>query len=451
MGRLSEAKLGTVRLLIEQAPDSTLRSLESALAASSGQDELGDLLHGMCRKERADRRARQTVFAPIAPLARKPEQRFSGLSFPPDMLKLLWRGLKQIEPDRTDMAVIEANQPPSEEPTPVFDELCLACVEALGDPDAIAFEPARQRLMHEGREALHRFTLLLELAPVIRSVLPRLDAWVRNLSGDNAAGVRLAFKDACAKDDEGGFLLMEVFYAHLVEPWQVLRLISAVMDRPNERFLAASEMAAFPERLLADIDLRIDTLRKFDANRGAEGGAATAASAYIATQEIAEFEQWIELQREAPWHKRLTEQKKALALAAEQRLKEAEKLVDQALPVQARNGPARGLRPAPRLTDDPNYAVVRKAEGILAFIDESRSAATYGGFGAMRQKVSEAISDRLDRYAEDLIDRLCHDEEEDTSVPDARIRAYLEIAAGFLGLTRDPKSAEIVRRRAAAA
>jgi hypothetical protein len=69
----------------------------------------------------------------------------------------------------------------------------------------------------------------------------------------------------------------------------------------------------------------------------------------------------------------------------------------------------------------------------------------------MRQKVSEAISDRLDRYAEDLIDRLCHDEEEDTSVPDARIRAYLEIAAGFLGLTRDPKSAEIVRRRAAAA
>ena len=43
MGRLSEAKLGTVRLLIEQAPDSTLRSLESALAASSGQDELGDI------------------------------------------------------------------------------------------------------------------------------------------------------------------------------------------------------------------------------------------------------------------------------------------------------------------------------------------------------------------------------------------------------------------------
>jgi len=146
MGRLSEAKLGTVRLLIEQAPDSTLRSLESALAASSGQDELGDLLHGMCRSERADRRARQTVFAPIAPLARKAEQRFSGLSFPPDILKLIWRGIKQIEPERVAMAVAEANQPPSEEPSPVFDELCLACVEALRDPDAVAFEPARQRL-----------------------------------------------------------------------------------------------------------------------------------------------------------------------------------------------------------------------------------------------------------------------------------------------------------------
>ncbi|PNB22304.1 hypothetical protein C1Y02_30545, partial [Pseudomonas sp. FW306-02-F04-AA] len=91
-------------------------------------------------------------------------------------------------------------------PSPTFDELCLACVEGLRDPDAAAFEPARQRLLQESREALHRFTLLMELSPVIRAVLPRLDAWVRNLSGDNAAAVRLAFKDACAKDDEGGFL-----------------------------------------------------------------------------------------------------------------------------------------------------------------------------------------------------------------------------------------------------
>ena len=59
----------------------------------------------------------------------------------------------------------------------------------------------------------------------------------------------------------------------------------------------------------------------------------------------------------------------------------------------------------------------------------------------------ETLDPRIDNYAEDMLDLLHHAGD----VPPDRIRAFLDIAAEFLGLVRDPKSAKIIRRRAAVA
>ena len=164
-----------------------------------------------------------------------------------------------------------------------------------------------------------------------------------------------------------------------------------------------------------------------------------------ATQSINEFEQWLAINREGPWGSRLGGQKRALALAVEARLREVEAAVNAALPIQPMRAAARIVRGAPKLADGPDARAVLKAQALLALLCESRVCASYGGFGSVRTKVVEALDSRIDQYAEDLLD-LLHDH---SGPPAETVRAYLDVAAEFLGLVREPKAAEIVRRRAA--
>ena len=121
--------------------------------------------------------------------------------------------------------------------------------------------------------------------------------------------------------------------------------------------------------------------------------------------------------------------------------------VGHALPAQPVRAGAKAVRAPPRLNADPDPMGVVKAQGLLAFLFESRTAASYGGFGALRTKIVEALDQRIDHYAEDLLEVLHTGEAGSVH----RVRAYLEIAAEFLGLVRDPKAADIIRRRAAVA
>ena len=105
------------------------------------------------------------------------------------------------------------------------------------------------------------------------------------------------------------------------------------------------------------------------------------------------------------------------------------------------------VKSAPKLAADPEPLLVSKAEALLTLLEESRGAASAGGFGALRAKVMEALEQRLDQYAEDLIN-LLHGGE---SGEPERITAYLEITAQFLSLIKGPQAGQIVRRRLAAA
>jgi hypothetical protein len=439
--------MGAVRQLIEQAPDAIMRTLESALAFSARQDRSLAPVQDMIGQEILDRRTRGLIFGPLVPLCEPPRDTLPRTSFPRNSLAATWRALKIIAPQDTATAVRTfATLRGDDEFPEIFDVLCRRAAKAIRGREP-AFLPLIEMLDAHGKDATRLFAHSLALVPLARRALERLPVWARTLSGEHAAAIRLAFRDAVAIGDDAGPPFMEILFGHLEEPHQVLRLISLVMDRPSDRYLAGSELASFGERLLVDIDRRIEQVRRFDPSRGLEGGVALADSITVATAIIHEFEQWLAIARQGPWGSRLASHKRALAMAVEARLREVETAVGLALPAQPVRSSNKKLRGPPKISADPDAELVVRAQGYLAFLCETRTTAGYGGFGAVRAKVVEALDPRIDQYAEDLLELLHNGE----GGPVERVKAYLEITAEFLGLVRDPKAAEIIRRRTAVA
>lgn len=441
MDELSEVRLGAVRKLIEQVPDRTIRTLESVLA-SSGGDRSFAVVSDMINAEKIDRRLRASVFAPIAPLCAAEGQAVGRLVFPARALQLAWQGMKAVDPELVDRALRDAGmlRPDDDYPT-AFDDICRRVVAGL-EADEAAFAPLAETL----GDAKAAFVRSLSLAPLARTVLPKLPVWVRTLSNEPAAAIRLAFRDATSIDDDAGPAFMELLYGQLEEPWQVLRLISLVMDRPNDRYLAGSELAAFGERLLAETDRRVEVIRRFDWRRGREAGLDAAAAVQFAVTVVAEFEQWFSIAREGPWGRRIAAQKRSLALAAETRLKEADAAVAAALPINMSRLAIRTIRGEPDLSEPPSPQAMCKAEALVTFVCETRTSAANAGFATQRAKVVDALDARIAHYADDLVDKI-HSCEGDVD----RAREFLDVAAELLGLVRDPRAADILRRRAAVA
>jgi hypothetical protein len=298
----------------------------------------------------------------------------------------------------------------------------------------------------DGQDGLDLFIAYLDLTPLARQAIERLPEWLGRMSEERAAAARLAYKDAVSVSDEAGPRLIAMLLAQLPQPWLILRVLAAVVIRPNDRYLASSELARFGDYVLDDVTRRLAGLRRFDVDQGRAAGAAAAQDLHVVAQAVAEFETALELSRDGPWAVRVTKLRQNLAELAEARLAQVDKIIDQALPLQlVRFG--KGLKGMPKLATDPDPRLLRRAEGIMGFFDHSRTSATSSGFGAMRAKIGEMLEARLDQYVEDLLDVLHTDETVD---PD-RVHAYLDAAAGFIGDIRGEKAAQIVRRRAAAA
>jgi hypothetical protein len=236
-----------------------------------------------------------------------------------------------------------------------------------------------------------------------------------------------------------------MLYANLPQPWLVLRILSSVMDRPSDRYVAVSELARFGEYLLDDVDRRIALFRAFNPDRGRESGVAVSEGVQAAFQVLAEFDAAIDLQRDGPWGRRIIKQRQALAGLAEARYADIEKALDHALPLQmVRFG--KGLRPYPKLLLDPDPRLLLRAEGLVGFFDHSKVYASQSGFGAARARTAQMMQERLDQYVEDLLEMLRADEFSEMD----RVRAYLDVCADFIEATRGREAAQLVRRRAAA-
>ena len=384
MGELSQARMGAVRQLIEQVPDAAIRTLETALAHGARGDRSLTLVQDMVGAEVLERRARGAVFYPLLPLCQPPPDFLQRLTYPRAVLMLTWRGLKAAAPQDVADAVRAFTLMRHDDEAPdVFDLLCRRAARGVRDGDE-AFRALALALKPQGEGAVKSFADSLDLVPLARRALARAPAWVRTLSTEHAAAIRLAFRDAAVVGEDAGPPFMEILFGHMESPHEILRLISLVMDRPSDRYLAASELASFGERLLGDLDRRIDEVRRFDPGCGLEGGTAQAASVQTATAIAHEFEQWLALNREGPWGQRLVAQKRALALAVESRLREVEGAVGAALPSLGGRPGAKKSRGLPRLAADPDPAAVLRL--LTAAISGGRSR-----LGSARQAATRAL------------------------------------------------------------
>jgi len=422
---LNEAKIALVAKIFAAAPDAAVGRLETLLGAAQAADPTLEPVYALAAEEAGARRTLAAVFAPLLPMV--------GPVAPPKRPLLVmrqlrdgWNALAAGDPGLAECAAFAARTlRPGDDPPHEFDLACNRAAEFVDDGE---------------------FARLLRLAPVLRALQPRLAGWVRAVTGETVAAIRLAFKDAIETDEDAGPLFWEAVMAMLDEPWRVLRLISAANDRPSDRYLASSELASIGERILSDIDGRLAGLKRFDPTGGVGAGAAAAASLLVAVQEMDEFEQWLAMKKDGPWGERIAASKSALAAIMEARLRETEPAVAAALPTQGR-GMVKSVRPAPKLADPPQPVLIARADAFLTLLENGRGAANPGGFASARAKTVEAIEMRLDQYCEDLLDLLHRKEVEDL----ARVRAYLEVAAEFYQRVKGPEAAQIVRRRAAAA
>ena len=244
----------------------------------------------------------------------------------------------------------------------------------------------------------------LDLSLIARNALHQLPDWLARMTDERQAAARLLFKDAVELSDDAGPRLIEILFAHLAEPWTILRVMSALMPKPGDRYASSSELADFGERLLRDIDRRAQQVRSFDHAGGAPAGREAAEALRIAAAVASEFEQTLVMSRDGPWGERLAKQKQGLAASAEGHLKKLDKMVGEALPMQPVRIGGRTMRTEPRLGSPPDATAVRRAQALLAFFDGIRSTAAQGGYGTIRgQGAGGRPPTGLDSYLEELL------------------------------------------------
>ncbi|MDP3853357.1 hypothetical protein [Phenylobacterium sp.] len=446
MAGLPDAKINIIRNLVEHAPDKVVTGLHNALAAAEGDTALAGVRR-VVEAEVADRNLRNRVLEPIAPLFAGDPADKSRIVFPKAALALLWRGLKAqaaVETARAARALDEYR--PGDSSTEPFDLLALMAADGLRAAEQRDFIAAIAAIEQARPGGTQQMLACLALGPVVRQATLRLPEWIGRFTEEHAAAARVAYKDAILEADDAGPRFFEMLAAQLAEPWMILRVVSAVMDRPTESYLAGSELAVFAVRLMENIDANLKRVADFDLNSGVPGGLAAAATVETLTHQITEIESSIELSRESGWGLRVQKQKQTLAAVVEGRLRELDKVLGQALP-NHKVRVARTMRTEPRLTLAPDLKLVDRCRTLLAFAEAIRPSANYGGFASTRAKVMEQAGETLDNYVEEVLSLVRDDE-----VPDREIAArFLQIAAEFAAPIHEPRAGDIVRRRAATA
>jgi hypothetical protein len=446
MAALSEQKLEIVRSLIETAPDHVVGGLHSALAAASGEAAL-TTVRRIVEVESRDRQLRNLVLQPIQPMCvgdgRDPEQ----LIFPVRVLGLLWRGLKAEAPDvvrEAELALYDYR--PGVTSTEPFDHLVRIAADGVRARERREFILAAE-LCEEARPGgAEALIACLDLAGVVRSVAHKLPEWAAQQGEEAMVGSRLAYKDAVAIAPDAGPRFFHMLAGQLQHDWMILRIISAVMDRPTERYLAESELGGFGQRIVAGIESSLKRLARIDVDAGPAAAFEAARLVDRITTEANELETFVSLTRERGWGLALLKHRKTLANTIEGRMRECERYFHQALP-SGRAKLKRVRRNIPMVNAPPDEVAVARCQTLLLFANEIRHSANYGGFASVRGKLLDTLGEQLDLYVEELLDLVKTGEVE--SLDNAR--AYMRVAADMARLIRDDKASELIRRRGAAA
>ncbi len=401
--------------------------------------------------EREFRNARDAVFSPYMPLFESRADGLDAVEFPEWLLANLWRALEKHEPELYQEARYALRGLRAEDPTPVvFFRLITAGATILRENPGEILPSKRER----GDEAeIAEFANYLDLHRISRTVLARLPELMGRIDAEKAAALRLMFKDACAISDEGGTRFMEILFANLEDGAQIIKFVATVSDRPNDRFLAESELAEFGERILDRITESLGDLKAFMSGKSGKSSAAKSgddlhgAGERVARvlNQLQSFATYIELSRDGPWGKRIGDAHKQIADMVETQLKGAERVFQDALPLKTERVYGRVKKDVPHVEKFPKPEAVARAENVAAFIREVRATANSGGFASLHAKTVQALESMLDSYFESLLD-IANGEDPFETDP---VMQFFELTTDLMQALCGEDKAVVARRRIA--
>jgi hypothetical protein len=219
--------------------------LQEALVDSAGDTILASVKR-LVEVEAADRQLRNAILRPITSMFVGDGVDDRRLIFPARALPHLWHGLQDLAPEI--IAVVEAAvendgvEDADNRPFDTLTRLAASALRAREQRDFLAAAEICDRARPDGADAL---AACMDLAPIVRRTLARLPDWIGHTGEDTTAASRIAYKDAVAISEDAGPRFFEMIAAQLSPNWMVLRVISAVMDKPTERYMADSEVGGF--------------------------------------------------------------------------------------------------------------------------------------------------------------------------------------------------------------
>ena len=441
MAGLSEQKMTIVRTLVETAPDRIVGSLQQALSETPDGSALGGVRR-LVETEMFARTQRNAALLPIVPMCIADGDPRT-VTFPPRVLSLLWRALRVHHPELVrPLGGIDDDIAPQ---LLVDHQDTLLAAAAIGVREATLneFVTVAQVCDRHRPDGAAQLAGCLQIGAIVRRATLRMPEWLDHRGGDTTAAVRLCYKDAVALADDAGPRFFHMLAAQMAQPWMVLRIISTVMDKPTERYLRDSELSSFGEAVFDDVDEALSAISRLDPDGGVESARNLAKAADLVVHQVKEIETGMDLQRDQGWGLRVVKQRASLANVVEGRLREAEKVSMEALPMLSARQP-RGRRPMPHLGAPPEPRLVGRAMALLSFCEEIRTTANYGGFASARTKMVEKLSSYIDQYVEDVLDMLRSGEADDPEIG----TAYLHLAADLKQLLMGGKAGDLIRRRA---
>ena len=443
MGVIAQKRLDLLRGMMRSLPRPSLRSLETALGLS--KDGAMSEVREMISAELESRHIKETVFGPFMPLFDERDDGLSGVVFDRWIVDRLWSALDARQPDMLVAARQALNAKRADDPTPtvLFDLIDLAAEICRETPEAVM----RPTPGPEDAAEVAEFANYLDLHRIIRALLNRMSDFMGRVDAEKAAALRLMFKDACAIDVEGGYRFLECLFANLDDGAQIVKFVATVSDRPNDRFLASSELAGFGERILDGIEQRLNELKAFMGPRGKVCEDLVSCGHRVAQSlaQLQSFEHYIELSREGPWGKRVAAAHKMIAEMVETQLNGAEKLVGEVLPVKAERVYGKIRKETPRIDRPPNEALVARTRQTMVFIKGVRNTAQAGGFASLHTKTVQALETMLDGYFEEMLAIANGPDAFDPEMVLAYFGVVTDLMDGLLG----EEKAQVARRRVA--
>ena len=425
------------------APAALARTAFQDGAPAGAQDAALIEVRELVSVELEFRYAKDAVFAPYLPLFEARADGLNAVEFPRWLLDNLWRALETHEPELYQQSRFALRGLRAEDPTPVvFFRLVTAaaaiCREHPGD--VLPKSPARG-----DSEEVAEFAHYLDLHRILRTVLAKLPDFLGRIDAEKAAALRLMFKDACAISDEGGMRFMEVIFSHLEDGGQIIKFIATVSDRPNDRFLAESELADFGERIIERIEEGLEDLKSAIGGKG--DGALNGAGLRVAQSvgQLQSFSHYIEMTRDGPWSKRVAEASKQIAMLVETRLKGAERIFEDALVMKSERVYGRVKKDVPKMDKFPKPEVVDRARNCAAFVREVRATANAGGFATLHTKTVQGLEAQLDAYFEALLDVANGEDPFDSD----QVMTFFELVTDLMEVLCGEEKAVVGRRRVA--